>query len=190
MAMEQRINERQTRQKRPPKPRPQKIVSKHAAKWYRYSQNADDSTTRFFLLWIAFNWLYNGEDYFYNGEGELIESDRGRIRELVGKEHSKLKDFNPFRLEEFKILAESPIIDELSDTEQEKDYADINSKNRIKRIKGLFMTLYQIRCNLFHGSKRLDVERDEKLIRSAAVILDGYLQTILDLENGSSNTVV
>ena len=47
-------------------------------------------------------------------------------------------------------------------------------KNR--DIASLIGTLYQVRCNLFHGSKSLRINRDIELVKYSAVILEGYLK--------------
>ena len=46
-------------------------------------------------------------------------------------------------------------------------------------VEALLMTLYQVRCNLFHGSKSLRVERDRELVRASANILEKYMEALV-----------
>ena len=55
-----------------------------------------------------------------------------------------------------------------------RDYVNINNsnKNPKERIQSLFQSMYRVRCNLFHGTKNPDIERDYRLVESSAEILE------------------
>lgn len=48
------------------------------------------------------------------------------------------------------------------------------------RIKALFMTIYRVRCNLFHGMKNPTPKRDFRLISDSADILEECLPVLMD----------
>ena len=45
-----------------------------------------------------------------------------------------------------------------------------------KRIEALFMMIYTVRCNLFHGSKEASNPRDVRLVQRSGEILEIYLE--------------
>jgi len=61
------------------------------------------------------------------------------------------------------------------------DYIRIrdNSTREDTRIISLFMTMYRVRCNLFHGMKRPNAERDYNLVRDSATILEECLPALM-----------
>ena len=46
--------------------------------------------------------------------------------------------------------------------------------------KFLFLSIYQVRCNLFHGNKYMDGERDKRLVKEGATILKTFLNKWMD----------
>lgn len=63
-----------------------------------------------------------------------------------------------------------------------RDYINIcdeSAKSR-KRIVSLFMTIYRVRCNLFHGMKRPYPGRDYNLVRDSADILERCLPGLIE----------
>lgn len=52
--------------------------------------------------------------------------------------------------------------------------------NPKKRITLLFLTIYRIRCNLFHGMKNPQPKRDFRLISDSADILEECLPALMD----------
>lgn len=52
--------------------------------------------------------------------------------------------------------------------------------NPKKRIRFLFLTIYRIRCNLFHGMKNPQPKRDFRLISDSADILEECLPALMD----------
>lgn len=52
-------------------------------------------------------------------------------------------------------------------------------------VYALIMTVYKIRCNLFHGDKEPhpnDMDRDTRLVNAAAFIMEGYMKALLKNE--------
>ena len=137
-----------------------------ALEWYRYGlEKEDDFFIRFMMHWVAFNWLYNSED---------DDLERDRIRSFYYHNKTKFERFDAFSNPAIKIFNERPVYGRDSDA-SEKNYEGVMNK----QILPLIWTLYTVRCNLFHGSKRLMIKRDQELVRDSAVILEGYLKELL-----------
>jgi len=114
----------------------------------------------FFCYFVAFNTLYG----FNAGEDEFeYESIR---RFLLGMYQSGSFDFHPGKSTDFPLLNGKVAQGGLDGTKywvKEKVYIR-NETNEDVRV---FMRIYQIRCNLFHGDKRLNNNRDMPLIRES-----------------------
>ena len=145
-----------------------------ALEWYQYGlKNDDDCFIKFMAHWLAFNWLYSkcGKEY----ESENIQCfcmDNMRI----------LLTFDAFNTDEIKIFEQEPVMDGKTaqvEVYQKKRFVGVNYKD----TESLIMTLYQVRCNLFHGSKSLHIQRDIDLVKASSVILEGYLYALLKNTN-------
>ena len=129
--------------------------------------------------WIAFNSFLCKK---YPG----ISGDRDKVR-AFGNDHDyltsherKLKDV-PYR-RSVEILQDKGV----KDMQQGSD--------RIFRIDNIVCfaevmeCVYQVRCNLFHGDKTVDEERDNNLVRAANTIVLSHLDFVLnEFRNSSSN---
>ena len=137
-----------------------------ALEWYQYGlEHKDDFFMRFMMHWIAFNWLYSSE----NGSSERI-----KIKNFYEKNFMRI-NYDPFVSEDIDVFKESPIHDGKTAIPNVKDYEGVIAG----KAESLLMSLYQVRCNLFHGSKSLRIERDRDLVRASANILEGYLKALL-----------
>lgn len=137
-----------------------------ALEWYQYGlEHKDDFFMRFMMHWIAFNWLYSSEDGL---------SERDKIKSYYERNYKRFK-YDPFGSVDINIFLESPIYDGKTALPNVQDYEGVRSGN----AKSLLMSIYQVRCNLFHGSKSLRIDRDRDLVRASANILEGYLKVLL-----------
>lgn len=59
-----------------------------------------------------------------------------------------------------------------------KSYKALEKNLKEKNIETLILSVYQVRCNLFHGSKDMMNDRDHNLIKDGALILRIFLHTI------------
>ena len=136
--------------------------------WLNKGQDVESNKDlyRFFCFFIAFNRLYEKH------KGPQID----RINTLIEKEFYNIKDdFNPF---DNKILSkESELIKtQVSDVRNGKcDYDSIEYGTiSLDNYKNLFGNIYQVRCNLFHGSKEM-TKRDKDLVRESADVLESFI---------------
>lgn len=51
-------------------------------------------------------------------------------------------------------------------------------------LKDVFLNIYQVRCNLFHGSKAMDTPRDIALVSTSANVLQRFLGRWLEKNGG------
>lgn len=123
-------------------------------KWLERAErnNANiDKADKFISLWIAFNGWMKGKFGENITDRNLVEKVK-KLEEIKTVFNNLKSDFrfnqSLNRLENFHVI----------------DMRDIDNKDKIKKYDGTFEslieTIYQIRCNLFHGRK--DTKEDEK----------------------------
>ena len=152
-------------------------MTNYALEWYQYGlQKDDDPIVKFMFHWIAFNWLYS--EYRYGGEVSEVQA----IRQFCRVRYKELSKFKAFRTTEVNVFLEGPVRSiaggEVT-SEGTNIYRDLVYGEGLTRLTSLLVTIYRVRCNLFHGSKSLRIERDRNLVRAASVILEGYLKEVL-----------
>jgi hypothetical protein len=136
----------------------------------------DDAIVKFMMHWIAFNWLYS--EYRYGGE----VSETQAIIEFCRENYERLSRYNAFRGREINIFLDQPVrsvVSAMVTSEGTKEYKDLVYGNGLSRLTSLMLTIYRVRCNLFHGSKSLMIQRDLDLVRASSTILEGYLKAVL-----------
>lgn len=146
----------------------------NALDWYKYGlERNDDFFSRFIMHWIAFNWLY--------AECES-GTEREDIRSFCRNNAVKMRSYDAFATEAIKVFLEAPVVDSRNGIRpyHEKQFQRVKNDHS---ITDLMLTMYQVRCNLFHGSKSIYRERDVALVRASAEILEGYLKALLTTTN-------
>ena len=137
--------------------------------WYqRGLQIQDDDFTRFMMYWIAFNWLYDAETD--------KEFERAKIAQFYKEHMEKFDKYDPFLSPDIEVFMEGKVYSDKSDKDTTDDFIGIK-RNKAECLLG---SIYQVRCNLFHGSKQLRVERDQKLVKASANILEKYLEHLVE----------
>ena len=117
----------------------------------------------------GFNWLYRGS--------ESRGTERDQIRSFYMQNINSFDKYDPFCSPASSIFLQSPVNDMyFENTDRAKDNFE---KVKYHDSLGL-LTIYQVRCNLFHGSKSLRAERDMLLVDSAAEIMGQYLKVLID----------
>lgn len=148
----------------------------YALKWYEYGlDNNLDYISRFMMHWIAFNWMY------CESSGG---SERKCIKVFCQRNKEKLLLYDPFDTDEVQVFKEGPVYrtgGAPSNDDPEELHKDIRDGrgNTLERATSLLLSVYQVRCNLFHGGKSPDNRRDLKLVESSAEIMNGYLRVLL-----------
>ena len=155
-------------------------------RWKEFGEKEKESVFRFFCYYTAFNFLYNrGKTRCVNCDlcdnivclcKELqLHDDKcqvcNAIRNIIGEE----QDFNPFEV----LTPQSEIITQPVFRQRKVMYGDCSLVN----IQALFLNIYQIRCNLYHGSKEMRGLRDKALVKEAADVLELFLNYVVDKYN-------
>ena len=142
--------------------------------WFKKLDCQEDSFIKFIILWFILNaWL-------------TIISKKDRDRKALNwfyDNKSLLKDTAT------KILTQSYVIKTLEDLKKQSPIYDMrpghkHESKELKNIKGIKEVLefiYQIRCNLFHGSKSPGDSRDKNLVEFSSKILMPWLTEAFNL---------
>ncbi len=143
----------------------------YAVEWYNYGiESGNDKIIKFMMHWIAFNWLYR----------EHVKEYEYQCIIAYCKEHfDELSTYDPFSTPEIQVFLEEPVRDMKFKNDREDRWESLKHGTRKQKLISLFLSMYQVRCNLFHGDKSLRIERDVRLIESSSVILENYLKTVL-----------
>jgi len=141
-----------------------KIFTREWLKRAERGKESVDDGDRFISLWIAFNgwmkWKY--------GENKTDKALVNKVKKLTEMEHvfCDMQSQNRCFSKDLKKLREYDVA----------DMRYINDVDRTRRYEGtlesLIETIYQIRCNLFHGRKDTEEnKKDFKLVRLSYRIL-------------------
>ena len=175
-----------------------------AKEWFNRGKNEEDTVFAFICYWITFNQLYSYCAQDRMSERELIKDFIRNYRDIF----KSCLDFSDPMMDVFfeaPVLEKSAsatgldwfqskagILDELYDMigfyydkgecrhimNMHLDLLN-DGNNKLSRIQILFMYIYQVRCNLFHGNKTPTPERDWRLVESSAQILEIVLPKLI-----------
>lgn len=156
---------------------------KYAIEWFAYGFNNKDEEyiVRFMMYWIAFNWLYNEHNSKYMTEKNkrYVLKETERIKEFCEANMDKLSRYDAFESGDIDIFLEDPICDGVTLRPHRRAFDNLRFGTNPVRITNLLLTIYYVRCNLFHGSKSIYNLRDRGLIKASSIVLEGYLRTLL-----------
>lgn len=172
----------------------------NAYAWYEYAlKTGDDSVARFMMHWIAFNFKYSDYCEYIDGKRN---SERDQIEQLCKDRYDDLKQcklfYNPDamrKLLEYPVLRKRrrprgslepklPVDRQLKPQNMmpEELWGEVCLGHGLKRIQCILITLYQVRCNLFHGSKDPNYPRDRELIEASAALMQACMEALLHIE--------
>ncbi|MGV9170793.1 MAG: hypothetical protein ACOC38_12755 [Promethearchaeia archaeon] len=134
------------------------------SEWYDRYELADFD--KFIYLWISFNAYLSqrsGETSGRNMIEWFKENQKSRYLELLQKDE-KLRDAVDWFVGQGVTNMKSG---DYYKPENEKDFENIVE------------VIYQVRCNLFHGSKSRDATIDRDIVVNATKVLDGLFRPLL-----------
>lgn len=137
--------------------------------WIKKSEMERDGFNKFFSLWVAFNVFYNlysDESSEKNKVKDVLNLlERQEKKEIVEKLRKKVEnwfsDVHVLRIRYGNRYEEV----------KEKCKGFLEKEDYEKTLEYLMLCLYAVRCNLFHGEKRLTNRRQNKLLNQAYNIL-------------------
>lgn len=178
-------------------------INDNALAWYEYAlRTGDDSVAKFMMNWIAFNFMYG--EYRKKDDRGVWNTERERISLLCHSRFRDLNRYNPFveDREAIETLIELPVLKgrrfpewrggprlpyDSARKPHEMTPAELWGVASLgdgpRRVECLLLTLYQVRCNLFHGSKDPTYIRDLELVESAGIVLEGYIKALLHIDS-------
>lgn len=132
--------------------------------WKEKGNKENDEFSKFICYWIAFNcWLYTITDEI-GDRNALIKlykksSTNNKFKKLVCDNKNNLKD-------KVKNLKEVCPIKNNRKNGCEKTISKADDFEEVMNV------IYEIRCNLFHGSKSDEDLRDSEVIKGAVPVLE------------------
>lgn len=133
--------------------------------WIERGARETDPFFKFISYWIAFNcWLITetGEDYDRKALDKLYKESG-----LYGNFSNIINDNNNKRL-----------FNDLAGIRPIKNKGRLHPINNVNDFKEVMNVLYAIRCNLFHGNKTDNENRDSEVMRAATPALEVIVKNI------------
>ena len=130
--------------------------------WYKKVKSIEENNEyKFFNLYVSFNALYNK----YSNRFE-----RNRIKHFLKADQNSNVKLSIKKDGDFyqKLVMDMRTGEEINNRSYKL------SEIRNNDIVAIFMGIYQVRCNLFHGSKK-DYDRDKNLIVESCILLENFL---------------
>lgn len=163
-------------------------LEKSFMNWYQFGiEHNDPFFVKFVALWMAFNEQFSSikkpaprdKNIKY-----LDYAERTKINIYCEKNVQKMESVHQLVWNSpcIQIFLKEPVKDMRAGTLTESnqdDFDNLTSKRGIEQTKALLQTIYQVRCNLFHGSKSPDEQRDIDLVRCSGEIMEMYMNAIM-----------
>ena len=132
--------------------------------WIDKGKLTNNNFDKFICYWIAFNCYYANKTQIYGAERKMIHALKND-NECVDmfKEIYKNGAYSHLFA---KLIEISPVYENIPNSNK--------NSSKLKKISfaNIIETLYLVRCNLFHGSKAQEKDRDIEVIAAAAPILE------------------
>lgn len=135
--------------------------------WIQKGDLEDDYFSEFICYWIAFNcWLYTKT-------GEV--RDREALNKLYEKHRELFADFSKLIIQNKRISNKFLNIGTIFNNRSPNREVCIKDVTNFKEVIDM---LYEIRCNLFHGSKSDTNDRDKEVVEASTPILELIVKNI------------
>jgi len=146
--------------------------------WYNRSKDEKiDEFDRFISLWISFNaWGYHE-----------IETDKDRqMIDDLKKNQKMLESYDKAKLDkQFMKKLHDISNDKIKTYKPKPEYVWLDND---KSLNTLLEMIYKIRCNLFHGRKDRNTERDKNLVKWARIVLTCIFDHLKDRDDFLANS--
>jgi hypothetical protein len=142
--------------------------------WHARSTREGDPVSKFVFLWFCFNARLSyesGEDRDRDMLEWLKTASPGSSQ--LRRSYDQAMASDVFRRDLQTLVSSSPIHGTRRHNPQVVRIRDIEDFPNI--VEGV----YQVRCNLFHGGKRADDLRDQKLVKVSAAILRKWVGNVV-----------
>lgn len=143
--------------------------------WYKNKASREnDPIFKFLCLWICFNaWSdYRSEQ---ERDAEMLDwlvNQTADTSDLI-REYEHARQTESFN----NLLGSLATLSPIYDSRGRRDPIEIQNENdRRNIIRGI----YRVRCNLFHGGKEANNQRDQKLISVCTEILNKWIGNLVN----------
>ena len=155
-------------------------IDNPALEFYQKGLEEQDFLFRFFCYWISFCMLYT--ERFDYSESEL----RKRIVKQAEKENREIHDkekIDVFCDDNLQLLMRADLFQNVEDINVLKERGEgigrpVGLSDGIKDESGIadiYKSIYNVRCNLFHGIKALKSDRTKRLMKASSNLLETTL---------------
>ncbi len=142
-----------------------------ANEWHQRGEAMQDPIEALSNFWRGFNNLFSAV-----AQG----SERSKIKAYIESELSEDQALEILLSNQagIRYLLSEPVIDMRGNGRDTSSSmrSFIEDPANLQRLVHLFMVIYQIRCNLEHGQKSPNLERDVRLCQSAAPIVGALIK--------------
>ena len=142
-----------------------------AKKWIERANARRDPIDKFRDLWVAFNNQYAA--YSGNQREKIERYIDDRVSEEIAL--GILDD----QSDQIEFLLSRPVIDMRSNGRNTQHLINAfrSSKDAVEKLKSILLIAYQVRCNLVHGQKSPDRNRDRNLCECSGAVLSTVLNS-------------
>lgn len=139
--------------------------------WVMLGDGEDNPYMRFMAYWVAFNMLYAP---YQRGRRDV--SDREAILQYFAENEACLSEYDPFSNGDADLFSSLKLFELYNWPERRinRERDDIEGGD----VEALMKAVYKVRCNFFHGNKRLGNPTDREFVDCSAKIIRGYLGTL------------
>jgi len=137
-----------------------------AHEWFKRGDKEDDPVEKFSNYWRGFNNLF-----FDFGNGPERQKIKYFLDRNISEEDAE-KMLQTYKSEVAYLLSQ-PVRDMRGNGRDTGKYIEnfMKATDSLSKIKELFMIIYQVRCNLEHGQKSPNRERDIQLCKSSSPLV-------------------
>ena len=141
--------------------------------WRDRASDVDDDFLRFFILYMCLDaWMVSVSQLDRDDKKcEWVKQGGNALLDGWAQYNAGLED----SLAELKELC---LIEDLRPENPSKP----KSLNNADNFAEVFDVVYQVRCNLFHGGKSPDDERDVAFVRASVPILERWIDQIVSTQ--------
>jgi hypothetical protein len=142
--------------------------------WHARSTREGDPVSKFVFLWFCFNARLSyesGKDH----DRQMINwlKTASPASSALRRSYDQAMASEVFRRDLQTLVDNSPIHGTRRNKPQVVEIRDVDD------FPNLVEGVYQVRCNLFHGGKRADDLRDQKLVKVSASILRKWVGNLV-----------
>lgn len=148
-------------------------IKEFVSDWKTKGDKESNEFYRFFSYYIALNSLYENEF-------PEVSSEKEKLSLLISKLICNSQFLISINMSDYPNLTDHQLLN-MKTNKDCKLYklADLKLGN----LFSVFMAIYQVRCNLFHGGKCIRNENDINIVADANKILKLVLEKYLEITN-------